>query len=373
VHEPLHTEENNIQERKEQSNETELSQSGCGTVVEAAFQTSTMQDDIENSSSPWLEERGESGSSVEAELCSDLDHARQSSHQSPSNNLESSDVRSGNVFLLLNAENAHEGDIEILDRFEIPFPDAGRPTQGIQKKRDDAKTSLVQKRKSYLQPNDMLLARVEYGQRSDAAQQPVSLFKVITLFKDRHRCATWMRVRWYGQEDDVFLGKYVEKKEKLTQKDLQAMERLRKVGKKPEDDIRFRITPDENLFLSAADGSNFVQGREYEPPLIVHWGKEAEILTKDTKKIRDTVVRLITTDVRLLNLPDLNIVEAVENARRRNKRKNSVSKKLRVPDSSSDSETSSSSCKSDSDNPDESSSSDDELLPNKFKRQKRKP
>lgn len=280
------------------------------------------------------------------------------------------DVRPGNQFQILTADNAHEGDIENLGSFVLQYPDAGRPTQGKEKKKDDAKNSLVKKRGNLLLPNDMVLARVEYGQGGEASQQPVCLFKIIKLFNDRHRCATWMRVRWYGQEQDVFLGKYVEKKEKLTHKDMIAMERLRRQGHHPEQDVRFKVTPDENLFLCTANGSNLVHGRQFEPPIIVHWAKEADMLIKGSKKLRETVVRLITTDVRLLNLAGLDIVQKVKTAREKNQRpqaaKPPTTKRTTTTSESSDSESSSSWPDSD----EESSSSDENLNENKRKKRK---
>ena len=294
----------------------------------------------------------------------DVRHRLQNSQ--PSQDVDSKDVRPGGVFHLLNAKNAHEGNIEELDRFDLAFPDAGRPTHGREKRKDDVSTSLIKKRNSYLLPKDLVLARVEYDQGGEAARQPVSLFKIVKIFRDRHKHATWMSVRWYGQEQDVFLGKYYEKKEKLGKQDLAAMEKLRRQGKDPSLDVRFMITPDENLFLCAADGSNFVQGRKFNPPLFVHWGKKIEILTKETSKIRDTVVRLITTDVRLLNLPGLDIVKAVEEARStKRRRSNAVKKKAPHVSPSSSSESSSSSGEDD-----DSSSSEEELMLTKSKKRK---
>lgn len=246
------------------------------------------------------------------------------------------------------AQDAHLGEITLLEKFDIPFPNQGRPTDGTEKKKDDRDQAL-KKRNKFLQIGDMVLARVEYSLEENSGQttQPVSVFQVKKIFKDRHGCATWMRVRWYGEEQDVFLGKYFEKKEKLDNRDKKLMESLRLQGQDVDNDIRFKITPDENLFLATSDENNLVQGQRLEAPMLVHWGKLSDLLT-NAHTIRHNLIRLITTDIRLRALPGVDIVEAVKLAQAKNLGRKARKKRVASSPSSSEAEETSESTSSSS-------------------------
>lgn len=214
----------------------------------------------------------------------------------------------------LTKENAHEGDILTLEKFYLPRPDWGRPNQGTAHTRDKQKSSLVSLRRKHIIVNDLVVAKVDYGK---SAKQPVSILKIVKLFQDRLRRQTWMRVRWYGEQDDTFLGKYYEKQEKLTPKMKKLMEKAIKQGVDVSQDIRFRITPDENIALTDEHGEQLVA--------LIHWGPKKELLTKQ-HTLKENILTLIRTDIRL---QDVDIDALIENAKReRNKKRRNESETI---------------------------------------------
>lgn len=209
----------------------------------------------------------------------------------------------------LTKENAHEGDILALDKFYLPRPDWGRPNQGTAHLRDQQKHSLVASRRKHVAVHDLVVAKIDYG---GSARQPVSIFKIIKLFQDRLRQQTWMRVRWYGEEQDIFLGKYYEKQEKLTKKMKSLMAKLKQQGVDVSEDVRFRITPDENIALTDQQGEQLVA--------LVHWGSQNELLTKQ-RTLKENVVNLIRTDIRLQEAGIEALIEKAKAATRKTSNK----------------------------------------------------
>jgi hypothetical protein len=124
---------------------------------------------------------------------------------------------------------------------------------------------------------------VAYTDAQDT-NQLVGVFKILKIFRDRQGLGTWIRILWYGEDADTFLGSY-----------------LPKVN---------REVFVENLPMD-------VPGTD--APWFIHWGTKdlAPVLTKGHKLVA-AVKSLIQNDIRLRNsFPKLD--QVIQDADKNNK------------------------------------------------------